>query len=88
MNTAVYARSRGSLWRRTSSRVLVISGDEVHELGGSSVLIWEGLRIPSTLEDLLAGLALRFEDPAAEMPDEVEALLRRLEEFGVVEVRR
>lgn len=85
-----FQRSTEALWRRVGADVLVTTpaDEEVHELSGGASAVWEQLRTPRTLVDLVDDLATAH---GAEPPDieaQVEGCLDTLLHLKVVEEAR
>jgi hypothetical protein len=85
---ALIRRSRANLWRAGDFGVVVLgpSADDPVTLDGTAVAVWEALAVPTSRDDLVAGLAHRFGADAARVAADVEPLLDRLDALGVVEI--
>jgi hypothetical protein len=77
---ARYVRSAEALSRRVGSDVLVLlpEDDEMHELSGGATAVWEELREPRTLEDLVGRLSSRHGEQAGAIAPQIEACLESL----------
>lgn len=78
-----YVRAATALWRRTSATVVLLAADddEVFELAGTAVALWDAMAEPVTLDEATAQLAARFGAPvgavAADVAGAVDDLVRR-----------
>ncbi|MEJ7846373.1 MAG: PqqD family protein [Acidimicrobiales bacterium] len=80
---ARYVRAADVLWRRTAATVVLLAADddEVFELGGTAVALWDALAEPATLEEATAQLAAHYGVAvgvvATDVVGAVEDLVRR-----------
>lgn len=81
-----FQRSDEALSRRVGVDVLVTLPTEhdVHELSGGASAVWEALRTPSDLAELVAGLAAKHGVDPDEIAADVTACVETLQELGVV----
>jgi|GEM_PF-6218175 len=86
-SSAVYRRSPGALWQRTSRRAVVNSPSTgtTLELDGVAAVVWDGLAEPVAAGELAADLASVFDRPQALIEADLGALLAWLVEQGAVE---
>lgn len=75
-----YARDAHALTRRCPDRTIVHAEDQLHELIGPSVHIWDLLVQPMTVDELLASLAERYDSVPA---DSVTQTLRDMDDRGM-----
>lgn len=85
--TMRFQRSGEALSRRVGVDVLVSlpSDDHVHELSGGASAVWEALRVPSDLDELVARLAVEHGMRPEEIVADVATCIGDLRELGVVE---
>lgn len=85
---ARYVRAGAVLWRRTAATVVVLAGadDEVFELAGTAVALWEELTEPATVEAVAAALGDRYGVAAEVVAPDVAAAMDELVGRGVVDV--
>jgi hypothetical protein len=82
-----FQRSAEAMTRHVGADVLVtIPADhEVHELSGGASAVWEELRSPRTVVDLVDRLASSHDAEPSEIAIEVEACLETLVRLHVLE---
>jgi hypothetical protein len=84
---ARFQRSTEVLTRRVGTDVLVMTpaGVEVHELSGGARAVWNDLRAPRTVVDLVERLAAAHGEEPSDIEDQVVACLDTLLQLGVAE---
>lgn len=82
----VLARSPSVLWRRMQGAVLLLrpGEQEVVELAGSGVALWEALETPRTDDDLVGELARRYGTDVATVGPDTMAAVEDLLDRGVL----
>lgn len=85
-----FQRSTEALSRAAGSSVLVTTpdGDDIHELSGGATAVWDALRVPTTMTELVDRLAAVHGVPRPEIAGQVEQCLTTLLELGVAEEMR
>jgi hypothetical protein len=74
------------LSRRVGTDVLVTTptDDGMHELSGGATAVWDELRVPRTVVDLVDRLASAHGEEPSEIAAQVEGCLNTLVDLGVV----
>jgi hypothetical protein len=82
-----FQRSTEALSRRVGTDVLVTTptDDQVHELSGGATTVWEELRAPRTMIDLVDRLASAHGEEPKEIAAQIEGCLNSLVRLGVVQ---
>ncbi len=82
-----YTRSSAAMTRRVGADTLVTmpADDAVHELSGGASAVWEELRNPRTVSDLVDRLAAAHGADAPAIAVEVEACIDTLVQLRVVD---
>ena len=85
--TRRWRRAPEVLWRNVLDGVVALapSTEEPVVLGGVSALLWQGLRSPSDLDDLIDGLRRCGIEVPEDAPSVVVGALEDLEQHGLVE---
>ncbi len=75
-----YRRAPGTLWRRIFDEVLLFPPNATEPLSVTmpGALVWELLREPISLDELIHEVASHFDAPMEQVEDDLEALLARL----------
>ena len=81
-----YRHAPGSLWRRSSDRVVVDlpDADEALILAGPASKAWTLLTEPWTEEELTAALAEQYGERPEAVRDDVIAMLEQLRDAGAI----
>ena len=88
-DTRMVARRATDLtWTRVAEEVFVLdsAGGRYLNLNTSGAFIWEALKEPRAIEDLVARAAEAFEGDAGQIRAGLIDLLERLQSVGVVEI--
>jgi hypothetical protein len=82
-----FQRSAEAMTRRVGADVLVTTpaDEQVHELSGGASAVWEELRTPRTVVDLVDRLASAHGAEPTEIAAQVEACIDTLTQLRVVE---
>jgi hypothetical protein len=82
-----FERSTQALSRRAGTDVLVttVADEHVHELSGGASAVWEELRSPRTLVELVDLLASQHETEASQIAEQVECCLDNLVRLRIVD---
>jgi hypothetical protein len=74
------ARNPQILWRRSGDRVLLRDrrGTDTHVLDGTGALVWLHLEEPTSLSDLVDGLARAFAVRGTEVADDLASFVEQL----------
>lgn len=83
-----YVRASDVLWRRTAATVVLLAAgdDEVVELAGTAVALWETLVEPASVEEVTAQLAAQFGVTAGVVAGDVASAVGDLVRRGVLDV--
>lgn len=86
MTPSTYVRASDALWHRTSGRTLVNTSlqTEAFELRGIPALLWEALRDPVPLDELVHDFAAVFGQPTGSVRNELLDLIVDLVAIGAV----
>jgi hypothetical protein len=87
VSAAAFLRSERALWRRVGASVLVttVDDDEVHELMGGAVVVWEELATPSAVDDVVRRLVRATGMTPGDLRPEVATCVQTLADIGAVE---
>ncbi len=89
MSRPLYSRRPDVLWRSTNDRVLLrpVGRGGLITITGSGTFLWELLATPTSLPDLVARMATRYQVEPDVVEEPVTTALADLENAGVVEKR-
>ena len=84
-----WQRRNDVLWRQSLDSVIVLGADggEPLTLAGTGPAVWALLERPITLDAMAEQLAQRFNTSIEAVKDDIDSLLRHLEEAGAIESR-
>jgi hypothetical protein len=87
VSTTAFRRSERALWRRVGASVLVtmVDHDEVHELTGGAVVVWEELATPRAIDDVVRRLVRATGMTAGDLGAQVTACIQTLADIGALE---
>ena len=85
-----FQRSTQALSRDAGPSVLVTTPEDadVHELSGGAIAVWDALRAPTSVGELVDRLSAAHGVPRPEIAGQVERCLATLLELGVAEEMR
>lgn len=83
-----YVRAGAVLWRRTAATVVLLApgDDDVTELRGTAVALWDALHEPATIAEATGRLAEEFGAAAPVVAADVAAAVHELARRGMVDI--
>lgn len=81
-----FVRSPSVLWRKVPGRVLVLTGDEEHELLGPAADVWLMLEQSCTMDEVSDALSRRFEVAESTLKSDLAGLFSKLVSLGLLRV--
>ena len=83
-----WRRSPAVLWRRSLDAALVLSPalDDPLTMAGTGADLWDILAVPTSTDDLVAALAVRYGAAPSVVAVDIVPVLAELEAMGAIEV--